>query len=220
MIDLYTRPDADGQKVQIMLEECGLGHALHVLDPQRPDDELPSRYTAICADRQAPAIVDHDSADGRAMPVSQAGAILIYLAGKTGRFLPKADRDRFKMLEWLLWSPRLTTSAAGEPLDGAPPLPAGDPSLGILEAQLARTRAFVAGRQYTIADIAIVSDCLALAAEPAGFDAYPAVRRWLDTILARAPVKRALATMHDSERRARATDSLEMRMRGTSLEAR
>ncbi len=203
-----------------MLEECGLGHALHVLDPAGPDDDLPARYTAICADRLAPAIVDHDSLDGRAMPVSQASAILIYLAGKTGRFLPKADRDRFKMLEWLVWGGQLKAPISEDALDQAPGAPPDHPALNVLEAQLTKTRAFVAGRQYTIADISIVADCLAVCEDPKGFESYPATKRWLETILSRAPVKRALATMHDSERRARATDSLELRIRGTALEAR
>ncbi|MEZ5650612.1 MAG: glutathione binding-like protein [Burkholderiaceae bacterium] len=210
MIDLYTRPEAEGQKVQIMLEECGLAYAIHLLNPS-PDHDLPHRYLAICPDQRSPAIVDHDSTDGRPLPVAHSIAILIYLAGKTGRFLPKSDRDRFKMLEWLAWSATLATRPQSELLDNG--VAAGDPLLSVLDAQLGRTRAFVAGRQYTAADIAIGADCLGICSEPAGFSAYPNLQRWLEAIQARPAVKRAMTTMHDGERRARATDHLESRIR-------
>ncbi|MEZ5661617.1 MAG: glutathione binding-like protein [Burkholderiaceae bacterium] len=217
MIDLYTRPDPEGQKVQIMLEECGLAYAIHLLNPS-PDHELPARYLSICADQKAPAIVDHDSIDGRPLAVSQSLAILIYLSGKTGRFLPKADRDRFKMLEWLSWAASPGMRASSDTLNET--VTPDDPLLAVLDTQLGRTRAFIAGRQYTAADISIIADCLAISSEPAAFAAFPNLQRWFEAVNSRPAVRRALATMNDGERRARATDHLELRLREVPLETR
>lgn len=215
MIDLYTRPDSDGQKVQIMLEECALGHAVHVLSPGSAH-ELPARYVAICADRLAPAIVDHESADGRPISVSQAGAILIYLAGKTGRFLPKADRDRFKMLEWLVWGQGLLRGRSRQALEDSPAAVPESDDLSIIDTQLGRTRAFVSGRQYTIADMAIFGDCVGLTGDPERLQPFPHLARWLEAIHSRAAVRRALAAMADGERRARASDQLDLRVRSVA----
>lgn len=102
MIDLYSWPVPDGQKVHIMLEECRLPYAVHPVD-LRAGDRLRSAFLAISAAGRVPAIVDSDGPGGKPIRLSEPGAILVYLAAKTGRLMPRSERGRYEMLQWLMW---------------------------------------------------------------------------------------------------------------------
>src|ERR1039457_7270920 len=91
MIDLYSWPTPNGHKIHIMLEETGLPYRVHPINIGRGDQFKPE-YVAICPNSKIPALVDPDGPDGKPYAMMESGAILIYLAGKTGKLLPKSDR--------------------------------------------------------------------------------------------------------------------------------
>ncbi len=101
MIDLYTWTTPNGRKVSIMLEECGLPYRVHAID-LREGQQLSEAFRAINPNQRIPAIVDHDAAGGP-LTVFESGAILIYLAEKTGRFLTTEVRARTKAIQWLMF---------------------------------------------------------------------------------------------------------------------
>ncbi|MDH3691740.1 MAG: glutathione S-transferase N-terminal domain-containing protein, partial [Gammaproteobacteria bacterium] len=101
MIDLYFWPTPNGRKISIMLEECGLEYRMIPVDINKGDQFKPE-FLAISPNNRMPAIVDHD-VDGEPVSVFESGAILIYLAEKTGRFMPRDALGRKQCLEWLFW---------------------------------------------------------------------------------------------------------------------
>tara|TARA_R110002049_G_scaffold150361_1_gene313485 strand:+ start:38 stop:733 length:696 start_codon:yes stop_codon:yes gene_type:complete len=211
MIDLYTWPTPNGHKIHIMLEECNLPYAIHAVDIGR-GEQFEDSFLAISPSNRIPAIVDQHGPDGRPMSLFESGAILIYLAGKTGRFLPKIDRERFRMLEWVMWQ----VGSFGPMLGQAHHFRIFTPEkvpyaydrytneanrlYRVLDKQLNKTRAFVSGRQYTIADMAIFPWCRSFANQGVEMDDYPAVKRWFDAINNRPAVKRALSVLADYRR--------------------
>src|SRR5690606_22350011 len=102
MIDLYTWPTPNGHKVHIMLEECGLPYAVHAVDIGA-GEQFDPQFLKISPNNKFPAIVDSEGPDGKPMSLFESGAILVYLAGKTGKFLPKTTRGRYEMLQWLMF---------------------------------------------------------------------------------------------------------------------
>lgn len=102
MIDLYTWGTPNGRKVSIMLEECGLPYRTHPVDIGKGEQFAPE-FLAVCPNGKIPAILDADGPDGKPMALFESGAILVYLAGKSGRFLPADDRGRFEALQWLMF---------------------------------------------------------------------------------------------------------------------
>src|ERR1700692_3196901 len=103
MIDLHYAPTPNGWKISIMLEELGLPYTVIPVNI-RAGDQFKPEFLAISPNNRIPAIVDHAPADGREpFSVFETGAILIYLADKTGRFLPQETRARSKVLQWLMW---------------------------------------------------------------------------------------------------------------------
>lgn len=211
MIDLYTWPTPNGHKIHIMLEECGLPYAIHPVDIGR-GEQFDEAFLSISPNNRIPAIVDQDGPDGRPISLFESGAILVYLAGKTGRFLPRSDRERYKMLEWLMWQvggfgPMLGQAHhfrvyAPEKIDYAFERYTNEANrlYRVLDNQLARTRAFVSGRQYTIADMAIYPWCRSFENQGVDMEAYPAVKRWFDAVSGRAAVKRAVEVLADYRR--------------------
>ncbi|MGB7182395.1 MAG: glutathione binding-like protein [Burkholderiaceae bacterium] len=212
MIDLYSWPTPNGHKVHIMLEECGLPYALHPVNIGNQEQFEPE-FLKISPNNRIPAIVDHDGPDGRAISIFESGAILIYLTGKTGRFLPKTDRERYKMLEWLMWQmggfgPMLGQAHhfrlyAPEKIDYAYERYTNEAArlYKVLNTQLEKTRAFVSGRQYTIADMAVFPWARAFENQGISLDDYPEVKRWFDAVNARPAVRRALETLVEYRRK-------------------
>jgi len=98
MIDLYTWMTPNGRKVSILLEELGLPYEAHAIDIGK-DDQFKPEFLKISPNNKIPAIVDRDNG----LALMESGAIMIYLADKTGRFLPKEGEPRYRVLEWLMW---------------------------------------------------------------------------------------------------------------------
>ena len=102
MIDVYTWPTPNGHKVHIMLNECGLEHEIHGVDIQKGEQFEPD-FLTISPNNRIPAIIDNDGPDGRPYSLFESGAILIYLADKTGKFLSKDAEPRYTTLQWLMF---------------------------------------------------------------------------------------------------------------------
>ncbi len=211
MIDLYTWPTPNGHKIHIMLEECRLPYAVHPIDIGAGDQFAPE-FLAISPSNKMPAIVDSDGPDGRPISLFESGAILVYLAGKTGRFMPRSTRGKYEVLQWLMWQ----MSGIGPMLGQAHHFRIYAPEklpyaidrytkeanrlYGVLDRQLEKTGAFVAGRQYTIADIAIFPWTRSHANQGVDLAEYPSVKRWFDAIAARPAVQRGVKVLADRRR--------------------
>ena len=211
MIDLHYWPTPNGHKVTLFLEEAGLPYRLLPVDIGNGAQFRPE-FLAIAPNNRMPAIVDHAPADGGA-PVSvfESGAILLYLAEKTGRFLPVDLRGRVATLEWLFWQ-----MAGLGPMTGqyghfhvyAPePIPyardryqrEAQRLLGVLDRRL-EGREFLAGDAYTIADMACYPWIDPYAKAPLALAAHANVQRWRAAIRAREGTQRAYARAKEIER--------------------
>ena len=212
MIDLHYWPTPNGHKVTLLLEELAeagapLTYTIRPVDIGAGEQFKPD-FLAIAPNNRMPAIVDHAAADGSA-PVSvfESGAILLYLAEKTGRFLPADLRGRTETLEWLFWQ-----MAGLGPMTGqyghfnvyAPEKIAYaidrytrevQRLLGVLDKRLAG-RAFLVGDAYTIADMACYPWISPYRTAPVDLEPYPEVRRWQAVIAARPATARAYAITH------------------------
>ena len=102
MIDLYTWSTPNGRKVSIMLEECGLPYRVHPINIGKGEQHTP-QFLAINPNNRIPAIVDPEGPDGKPMTLFESGAIVVYLSGKTGRFLPQTVRGKYLALQWLMF---------------------------------------------------------------------------------------------------------------------
>jgi len=202
MIDLYTWPTPNGHKVQIMLEETELEYRIHPVDLGEKEQFEPE-FLAISPSGKIPAIVDDDGPGGEGLSIFESGAILLYLAEKSGMLLPPDPSGRWEAISWLMFQmggigPML--GQAGYFLNKAPkPVPAAIERYtretarlyGVVDRRLAEVE-FLAG-DYSIADIG--SFPWLRVYERLGIDVedYPDVARWLDTINARPAVRRGLA---------------------------
>ena len=204
MIDLHYWPTPNGWKVSIMLEECGLPYALKPVNIGRGEQFSPE-FLAISPNNRMPAVVDHDPPGGGApIAVFESGAILIYLAEKTGRFLPADLRGRHATLQWLMWQMGGLGPMAGQNghflLYAPEKIPYAieryskevNRLYGVLDAQLARTAHYVAGGDYTIADIAIFPWIRTHKAQQIALEEFPHVERWYNALFERPAAKRGL----------------------------
>ena len=208
MIDVHTWPTPNGHKIHIALEELGLPYRVHPVNI-RTGEQFKPEFLAISPNNRIPAIVDPDGPDGRPMSLFESGAILIYLADKTGRLLPASGEARYRTLQWLMWQMGGVGPMFGQAnhfrayAKEPQPYPIerytneSNRLTGVLDKQLAQS-AWVAGDEYTIADIAIFP--WMRGSEKRGVDlaAYPNVQRWFDTIGARPAVQRALKVLADA----------------------
>lgn len=164
MIDLYTWRTPNGRKVPILLAELGLPHRLHLVDLGKHEQQAPA-FLAINPNGKIPALVDSEGADGETVTIFESGAILEYLADKTGRFLPRQPARRAEVMSWLFWQVggpgptfgRLNSlgHASGGGRRDEQYQKAVDEArrlVGVLDGRL-RGRDFIAG-EYSIADIA------------------------------------------------------------------
>ena len=204
MIDLHYWPTPNGHKVTLFLEEAGVAYRLHPVDIGKGAQFEPA-FLAISPNNKMPAIIDSAPADGGA-PVSvfESGAILLYLAEKTGRFLPADLRGRVATLEWLFWQMAGLGPMTGQYGHFNVYAPERIPYaierytketqrlLGVLDGRLAG-RAFIAGDDYTIADMAAYPCINAYDSAPIDMEPFPEVRRWQAAIAARPATQRAYA---------------------------
>jgi GST-like protein len=203
MIDLYYWATPNGHKITIFLEEAGLAYALRPVNITEGEQFDPA-FLRLSPNNRIPAIVDYDPADGgEPISVFESGAILQYLAEKTGKLLPGDPRARAEVMQWLFWQ----TSGLGPMLGQNHHFSRYAPQIipyaierymreserlyGVLDRRLAR-REFIAGA-YSIADVAAYPWVVPHALQGIQLSAYPSVRRWFETVAARAPVRRAYA---------------------------
>ena len=204
MIDLHYWPTPNGWKISIMLEECGLPYRLKPVNIGRGEQFSPE-FLALSPNNRMPAIVDHDPPGGGApIALFESGAILIYLAEKTGRFLPADLRGRHATLQWLMWQMGGLGPMAGQNghflLYAPEKIPYAleryskevNRLYGVLDAQLARTGTYVAGGEYTIADIAIFPWIRTHKAQQIALAEFPHVERWYNMLFERPAAKRGL----------------------------
>lgn len=205
MIDLYYWPTPNGWKVSIMLEECGLAYRMIPVDITRGDQFKPE-FLAISPNNRMPAIVDHDppTAYGQPrVPVFESGAILLYLAEKTGRFMPRGAGAVKALHEWLFWQVGNLGPMAGQLSHYVNYAPGGADAhayahkryageynrcLGVLEQRL-RGRRYLLGDDYTVADI--ICWPWVLISKPLGqpLEDFPNVARWREAIKQRPGVR-------------------------------
>jgi len=204
MIDLYYWPTPNGWKISIMLEECGLPYRMVPVNIGKGEQFAP-QFLAISPNNRMPAIVDQAPADGGApISVFESGAILIYLAEKTGRFMPTEPRARMQVLQWLMWQMGGLGPMAGQNghflLYATEKVPYAierygkevNRLYGVLDAQLGRTGAFVAGADYSIADMAIFPWVRTHKAQQVPLEEFANIQRWYDALFERAATRRGL----------------------------
>ena len=205
MIDLFYWPTPNGHKITIFLEEAGLPYQIHPVNIGAGDQFKPD-FLKIAPNNRMPAIIDSEPANGGApISVFESGAILTYLAEKTGTFLPSAPREKYLVLEWLFWQMGGLGPMAGQNHHFAIYAPEKLPYAidryvketnrlyGVLDRQLAKMRdqgGFVAGA-YSIADMACYPWIVPWKNQGQNLDDFPDLRRWFDAIRARPAVQRA-----------------------------
>ncbi|MBZ0131966.1 MAG: glutathione S-transferase N-terminal domain-containing protein [Rhodocyclaceae bacterium] len=206
MIELYTWGTPNGRKVSIMLEECGLPYRVHTIDIMRGEQFAPA-YLAINPNGKIPAILDPDGPDEgtkkRPITMMESGAILVYLAGKTGRFLPESVRGKYEALQWLMfqmggvgpmfgqthhflrYAPQQVDYAIGRYSKETARL------YGVMDARLAKHE-YLAD-EYSIADIATFPWVARHEWHDIALATYPNVLRWFKAIANRPAVQRGMA---------------------------
>ncbi|MGG6463203.1 glutathione binding-like protein [Solilutibacter silvestris] len=204
MIDLHYWPTPNGHKITLFLEEAGLEYRIVPVDIGKGAQFEPD-YLRISPNNKMPAIVDHAPADG-GTPISvfESGAILIYLANKTGRFFASDTRGKVHVNEWLMWQMAGLGPMTGqyghfhvyapEQIDYARDRYRNEVLrlLGVLDKQL-RGRAFITGDDYTIADMACYPWINPYTKAPLDLSAFPDLQRWHAAIAARPATQRAYA---------------------------
>ncbi|HRZ01906.1 MAG TPA: glutathione S-transferase N-terminal domain-containing protein [Burkholderiaceae bacterium] len=206
MIDLYTWPTPNGFKVSIMLEECALPYAAHAVDIGAGDQFKPE-FLAISPNNKIPAILDHEGPDGKPISVFESGAILLYLAGKTGRFLPADVRGKYLALQWLMFQmgglgPMLGQAHhfriyAPEKVDYAIKRYTNEARrlYGVMDRRLALAPYFAG--EYSVADMAIFPWTRSHANQGIDLAEFPNVQRWFNAVASRPAVQRGLAVLAD-----------------------
>lgn len=202
MIDLHYWPTPNGWKISIFLEESALPYRVLPVNIGKGEQFAPE-FLAISPNNRMPAIVDHEPLDGGApFAVFESGAILIYLAEKTGQFLPRDARGRSRVLQWLMWQMGGLGPMAGQNGHFLLYAPEKVPYAidrygrevnrlyGVLNTQLGRTGAFVAGTDYSIADMAILPWIRTHQAQKVALQEFAHVQRWYSALLERPAVQR------------------------------
>jgi GST-like protein len=208
-IQLYSLPTPNGVKISIMLEETGLSYEPHRVDFDN-NEQTSTEFLSLNPNNKIPAIIDPNGPDGAPLPLFESGAILLYLADKSGRLLPRAPAARYETIQWLMFQVSGIGPGFGQvgffhkfagrefedkrPRDRA--VSEARRLLRVVNQHLA-TREWMLGQEYTIADIALfpmVRNLIGFygAGELVGIGDFPHVRRALDTFLARPAVARGL----------------------------
>jgi GST-like protein len=208
-LQLYSLPTPNGVKVSIMLEETGLPYEAHRVSFDT-NDQMSPEFLSLNPNNKIPAIIDPNGPNGKPLPLFESGAILVYLAEKTGRFLPADPAARYQTLQWVMFQmggigPMFGQVGffhkfAGREFEDKRPrdryVAEASRLLGVLDKQLA-AHAWIVGDEYTIADIATfpwVNNLIRFygAGELVGIDNFPNVKRALEAFLQRPAVAAGL----------------------------
>lgn len=211
MIDLYYWPTPNGHKITLFLEEAGLPYTVIPVDIGAGDQFKPE-FLAISPNNKMPAIVDRAPADGaEPLSVFESGAILLYLAEKTGKFIPTEPRARIEVLEWLFWQVGGLGPMLGQNHHFGTYAPEKIPYAieryeretrrlyGVLNTRLTG-RTFIAGDTLSIADLASHPWVASHAQQKITLEDFPEVKRWFEAIAARPAAQRAYAWNEKIER--------------------
>jgi len=210
MIDLYTWTTPNGHKMHIMLEETGLEYTAHPVDIGAGEQFKPE-FLKISPNNKIPAMVDQEGPDGRPLALFESGAMLIYLAEKTGQFLPKEPRGRYETLQWLMFQmggigPLLGQAHhfvkyAPERIEYAVQRYSKEANrlYGVMDRRL-KESPYLAGDAYSIADMATFPWLRSYESQGVDMADYPSVKRWFDEIAARPAVQRGLEVLKEHRR--------------------
>ena len=211
MIEVYSWATPNGHKVHIMLEECGLPYRAIPVDIGAGDQFRPE-FLAISPNNKIPAIVDPDGPEGRPISLFESGAILLYLAAKTGRFLPASIAARYEVLQWLMFQVGHIGPMLGQAHHFRVYAPEKVPYAierysneaqrlyGVMDTRLARSR-YVGGHEYSIADIAIFPWLRSWKNQGVSWADYPHLKGWFDEIAARPAVARGVEVLSGQRKR-------------------
>ena len=208
MIDLYYWPTPNGWKITIMMAECEIAYRPIPVDISKGEQFLPE-FLKVSPNNRIPAIVDHEPPDGGvALSLFESGAILIYLAEKSGKLIPTDLRSRNTVLEWLMWQVGGLGPMAGQNghflLYATEKIPYAIQRYSdevrrlysVLDRQLAKTGQFVAG-EYSIADIAIFPWIVTHKAQGLSLTEYPHVSDWFNQVRARPAVSNGMEVLRE-----------------------
>jgi GSH-dependent disulfide-bond oxidoreductase len=203
MIDLYYWTTPNGHKITIFLEEAAQAYRIVPVNISK-GEQFQAEFLAISRNNRIPAIIDHKPKDdGAPISVFESGAILVYLAEKTGRFLPNGFRQRVSVLEWLFWQMGGLGPMAGQNHHFSQYAPEKLPYAidryvnetnrlyGVLDRRLSDRR-FIA-REYSVADMAIYPWVVPHERQGQNLDDFPNLKRWFETMRERPAVQRAYA---------------------------
>jgi GSH-dependent disulfide-bond oxidoreductase len=207
MIEVYSWATPNGHKVHIMLEECGLPYRVHAVDIGAGEQFDPA-FLAISPNNKIPAILDPDGPDGEPISLFESGAILLYLAGKTGRFLPASTRGKYEVLQWLMFQmggvgPMLGQAHhfriyAPQKIDYAVERYTNEARrlYKVMNRRLAQST-YLGGQAYSIADIAVFPWLRSWKNQGIDWSDYPHLKGWFDEIGKRPAVQRACEVLAD-----------------------
>jgi len=210
MIDLYTWPTPNGHKIHIMLEECKLPYRVHAVNIGTGDQFQPD-FLKISPNNKIPALVDPEGPDGQPISIFESGAMLVYLAAKTGKFMPKGDRAKYEVLQWLMFQmggvgPMLGQAHhfriyAPEKIDYAVQRYTNEAKrlYGVMDKRLQTSR-WMGGNSYSIADIAIFPWLRSWQNQGIDWADHPHLKVWFDRIAARPAVQKAVQVLADARK--------------------
>jgi len=210
MIDLYTWPTPNGHKIHIMLEECKLPYRVHAINIGA-GDQFQSDFLKISPNNKIPALVDSEGPDGKPISLFESGAILVYLAAKTGKFMPKGDRAKFEVLQWLMFQ----MGGVGPMLGQAHHFRIYAPEkieyginrytneakrlYGVMDKHL-QSSPWIGGKSYSIADMAIFPWLRSWQNQGIDWADYPHLKAWFDKIATRPAVQKAVQVLADARK--------------------
>ena len=207
MIQVFSWPTPNGHKIHIMLEECGLAYEAIPVNIGG-GEQFQSAFLDISPNNKIPALVDPEGPDGKPISLFESGAILLYLAAKAGKFLPRTDRKKFEVLQWLMFQMGSVGPMLGQTHHFRTYAPKKIPYAiarytheaqrlyGVMDKQLASHK-YIAGSSYSIADIAIYPWLRSWENQGIAWADYPHLKSWFDKIGARPAVQRGVKVLAD-----------------------
>ncbi len=205
MIEVYSWPTPNGHKVHVMLEECALPYKAVAVDIGK-GDQFRSDFLAISPNNKVPALVDPDGPDGQPISLFESGAILLYLAGKTGRFMPESVRGKYEVLQWLMFQMGSVGPMLGQAHHFRIYAPQKLPYAidrytneakrlyGVMNKRLAKSK-YLGGPEYSIADIAVFPWLRSWKNQGIDWNDYPHLKGWFDEIAGRPAVQRGVEVL-------------------------
>ena len=209
-MEVYSWPTPNGHKVHIMLEECGLAYRVHPVDIGAGEQFDPA-FLAISPNNKIPALTDPDGPGGQPISLFESGAILLYLAGKTGKLLPADVAAKYEVLQWLMFQMGSVGPMLGQAHHFRIYAPEKLPYAierytqearrlyGVMNKRLAHST-YLGGREYSIADIAVFPWLRSWKNQGVEMSDYPHLKGWFDEVAARPAVQRGVEVLAGARR--------------------